>query len=134
MMRAGAGVCACAPGAAAAIAATAAILVMTCRREKPQVQLWPAVSAHTNALRFACRMDVLPVVAPVLLSDRAIRSRAFNSFLDAAVGDEPHQGQQNIRRAREQRADEGQSDSRQAEERRELALDVAAERIGQSLV
>src|SRR5438270_7077990 len=111
-MRAGAGVCACVPGVVTAVAANAAIAVMTCRREKPHVQFRSAVSAHTNALRFACRMDASPVIAPVLLSDRANRSRAFNSFLDAAVGDEPHQGEQNIRRAREQRADESQSDPR----------------------
>jgi hypothetical protein len=43
-----------------AVAANAAIAVMTCRREKPQEQLRPAISVQANALRFPCRMDASP--------------------------------------------------------------------------
>src|SRR3954451_3266403 len=59
-MRVAAGVWARAAGAARAVAAKAAIDVMTLRREMPQVQFRPAVSAHANELRFACRMDESP--------------------------------------------------------------------------
>src|SRR3954468_14359462 len=56
-MRGAAGIWARADARPAAVAANAAIDVMTCRRDKPQEQLRPAVSVHANALRLACRMD-----------------------------------------------------------------------------
>src|SRR2546421_668938 len=58
---------------------------------------------------------------------RTLRMRREHAF-DAAIGNEPHQRDYDVERIRNSRPNERRRDRREAEERRELSLEVGAYR------